>query len=72
MRLAFAAVVSGLMLLSQPAVSQTYPAKPIHILVPYAPGGIADIASRIVGAKLTEAWGQQVVEIGRASCRERV
>jgi tripartite-type tricarboxylate transporter receptor subunit TctC len=61
MRLAFAAVVSGLMLLSQPAVSQTYPAKPIHILVPYAPGGIADIASRIVGAKLTEAWGQQVV-----------
>jgi tripartite-type tricarboxylate transporter receptor subunit TctC len=61
MRLAFAAVVSGLMLLSQPAVSQTYPAKPIHILVPYAPGGIADIASRIVGAKLTEVWGQQVV-----------
>jgi tripartite-type tricarboxylate transporter receptor subunit TctC len=30
-------------------------------LVPYAPGGIADIASRILGAKLTEAWGQQVV-----------
>ena len=29
--------------------------------MPYAPGGIADIASRIVGAKLTEAWGQQVV-----------
>jgi tripartite-type tricarboxylate transporter receptor subunit TctC len=29
--------------------------------VPYAPGGITDIASRIVGAKLTEAWGQQVV-----------
>ena len=55
------AVVSGLVLLAQPAVSQTYPSKPIHILVPYAPGGIADIASRIVGAKLTEAWGQQVV-----------
>ncbi len=29
--------------------------------MPYAPGGISDIASRILGAKLTEAWGQQVV-----------
>ena len=49
-------------LLASPAAwAQTYPAKPIHILVPYAPGGIADIASRILGAKLTEAWGQQVV-----------
>jgi len=35
--------------------------RPIHILVPYAPGGIADIAARILGAKITEAWGQQVV-----------
>src|SRR5262249_5439333 len=46
---------------ASPALAQNYPAKPIHILVPYAPGGITDIASRIVGAKLTEAWGQQVV-----------
>jgi tripartite-type tricarboxylate transporter receptor subunit TctC len=48
-------------LVAAPAQAQTYPTKPIHVLVPYAPGGIADIASRIVGAKLTEAWGQQVV-----------
>ena len=61
MRAVFAAVVSSLVLLAQPAVSQTYPSKPIHIIAPYAPGGIADIASRIIGAKLTEAWGQQVV-----------
>jgi tripartite-type tricarboxylate transporter receptor subunit TctC len=44
-----------------PAQAQNYPAKPIHIMVPYAPGGITDIAARILGAKLTEAWGQQVV-----------
>ena len=51
------AVAAGLVLLAQPAISQTYPSKPIHMLVPYAPGGITDIAARIVGAKLTEAWG---------------
>ena len=55
------AVTALLVLCAAPAAAQDYPAKPIHILVPYAPGGITDIAARIVGAKLTEAWGQQVV-----------
>lgn len=44
-----------------PVHAQDYPARPIRILVPYAPGGIADIAARIIGAKMTEAWGQQVI-----------
>jgi tripartite-type tricarboxylate transporter receptor subunit TctC len=43
------------------AQAQNYPTKPIHVIVPYAPGGVADIAARLVGQKLTEAWGQQVV-----------
>jgi len=60
MRRMLAAVVLGVALAGS-ATAQTYPSKPIHILVPYAPGGISDIASRILGAKLTEAWGQQVV-----------
>ena len=54
-------IVALVALAAVPASAQTYPTKPIHILVPYAPGGITDIAARIVGAKLTEAWGQQVV-----------
>ena len=65
MRSIFAVLVSTLGLaigmVAGPAAAQTYPSKPIHILIPYAPGGIADIAARILGAKLTEAWGQQVV-----------
>jgi len=55
-------VIAALAVLwAPPAQAQSYPTKPIHILVPYAPGAIAAIASRIVGAKLTDGWGQQVV-----------
>jgi len=53
--------IALLMCAASPAFAQDYPTRPIRILVPYAPGGISDIAARIVGAKLTEAWGQQVV-----------
>jgi len=41
--------------------AQNYPSRPIRILVPYAPGGISDIAARIVGGKLGEVLGQQIV-----------
>src|SRR5687768_181121 len=43
------------------AFAQTYPAKPIRIVVPYAAGGTSDILARQIGPKLTDAWGQPVV-----------
>ena len=48
--------------LNAPAVAQTaYPAKPIRMVVPFSPGGTSDTLARILGQKITEAWGQQVV-----------
>src|SRR5687767_11264759 len=38
-----------------------YPTRPIRYIVGFAPGGINDIMARIVGQKLNEAWGQQVI-----------
>jgi tripartite-type tricarboxylate transporter receptor subunit TctC len=41
--------------------AQDYPSKPIRLVVPFTPGGSTDILARVIGMKLTEAWGRQVV-----------
>lgn len=53
-------------LLATGAQAQSFPTKPVRIVVPYAPGGGTDILSRTIAQKLTEAWGQTVFVENRA------
>jgi tripartite-type tricarboxylate transporter receptor subunit TctC len=43
------------------AAGQTYPAKPVRLIVTYPPGGSSDLMARVFGLKLGELWGQQVL-----------
>jgi len=49
------------MLVAGMAGAQTYPSKPIRIVVPFAPGGTSDILARAIGPKMAETWNQPVV-----------
>lgn len=43
------------------ALAQSYPSKPITIVVPAAPGGVSDTMARLLAQRFTTAWGQQVI-----------
>ena len=45
----------------QPSLAQDYPDKTIRIIVPYPPGGTADMLARTIGQKMAESLGQQVI-----------
>jgi len=57
----FGWAVSGLSL-----SAETYPSKPIRMVVPYSPGGNTDVFARLIAQRLTLAWGQQVIVDNRA------
>jgi tripartite-type tricarboxylate transporter receptor subunit TctC len=50
-----------LLLVSAAAAAQSWPAKPVHIVVAYPPGGGIDVLARQIGDKLSSAWGQPVI-----------
>lgn len=52
--------------------AQTYPTKPVKVIVTFAPGGAGDITGRLVGDKLSELWKQQVVIENRAGAGGRI
>src|ERR1051325_1641484 len=57
--LRFAVIVLALVLGT--AHAQSWPTKPVRFIVPFAAGGSGDIVGRAIGARLTEAWGEQVL-----------
>ena len=61
MRSAAPVLFLGAMLVAAPALSQSYPAKTVRLIAPFAPGGATDVLARLVAQKLTERWGQQVI-----------
>src|SRR3990172_5811055 len=59
-----AVVLAATLAMAAPYVAhsqQKFPTKPIRILVPFAAGSQTDILARVIGQKMTENWGQQVV-----------
>ena len=53
--------IAALCCASVGAVAQTYPSKPVRLIVPFPPGGSTETIARITAMKLAELWGQQVI-----------
>src|SRR5258708_14350776 len=69
MRLRFAAMLACFALAPLPSFGEPYPAKPIHVIVAFAPGGPVDVVARLVATKLQDLLGQPVVVENRPSSR---
>ena len=61
------ALLAGASLAQTGAAAQSYPMRPIRIIVPFTAGSASDFFARIIGPKMAESWGQQVVVDNRPS-----
>jgi tripartite-type tricarboxylate transporter receptor subunit TctC len=66
MRLATALLALATALMPYAAFGQTYPTKPIRMVVPFPAGGTSDVVGRMIGQKMAEAWGQNVIVENRS------
>ena len=63
--LGLAAVFAALAFTVQTS-AQNFPVRPVRVVVPFTPGSLTDVSSRLIALQLTEMWGQQVVVDNRA------
>ncbi len=56
-----ASTIAAPAILPYRALGATWPDKPVHIVVPFTPGGSTDITARLIGSRLQDVWGQSVV-----------
>lgn len=62
LRVAFAGLIAGVALLvADSASAESFPSRPVRMVVPYSPGGPTDTIGRILAEKLSASWGQPVV-----------
>jgi tripartite-type tricarboxylate transporter receptor subunit TctC len=55
------AALAAILVIALPAPAQTYPSRPVRMVVPFPAGGPADLVARVLSSRLSEAWGQPMV-----------
>ena len=72
LRIMLTAALAGSGLSGTGASAQTWPAKPIRVIVPFPAGGTSDVLARALGQKLNQAWGQPVIVENRAGANGNI